>query len=214
MQLYVIGQYTVKCFGKGVVTMVKKVDRRIQRTQNMLIDAFLDLMIEKGYDAITVQDIIDRADVGRSTFYAHFTDKEQLFLSSLDQLRDFLKEQSLKRIDSTEDGKYQFGFSLAMLQHVQSNKLIFKATVRKKGGAMVQQHMQRMLFDLVQQEMSVLLPYTASLSVPQEVVVQFVVNTFYVLLSWWVEENTPCSAVEVDRIFHQLTLSGLGGLNK
>lgn len=194
--------------------MVKKVDRRIQRTHNMLIDAFFDLMIEKGYDAITVQDIIDKADVSRSTFYAHFVDKEQLFLSGIDQLRDFLREQSRSRILSGKEGNYQFGFSLAMLQHVQGNKLIYKATVRKKGGALVQQHMQRMLAELVQNEISVLLPYTSSLTVPQEVVVQFVVNTFFVLLSWWVEGNTPCSAAELDRIFHQLTFSGLSGLKK
>jgi AcrR family transcriptional regulator len=70
----------------------KKEDRRVQRTRTMLFDALLDLIIEKGYEAITVQDIIDRANVGRSTFYSHFSDKEQLLLGNIDQLRESLKQ--------------------------------------------------------------------------------------------------------------------------
>ncbi len=46
----------------------------IQRTRNMIFDAFIDMMFERGYDALTIQDIIDQANVGRSTFYSHFAD--------------------------------------------------------------------------------------------------------------------------------------------
>lgn len=192
--------------------MAKKEDRRVQRTRNMLYDALMDLMIEKGYDAITVQDIIDRANVGRSTFYSHFPDKEQLLLDSIGQLRGFLKEQSVNRSLPEVQGEYRFGFSLAMLQHVQSHKLIYKANVNKKGGAVVLQHMQGMLADLAREEVAELLPSSASLPIPQEVAVEFVVNTFLTLLAWWVDQNMPCSAIEVDRIFHKLTLSGLSAL--
>ena len=59
-------------------------DRRIARTHRLLQEALISLMGERGYDILTVQDIIDRADVGRSTFYAHFKDKEDLLMASLD----------------------------------------------------------------------------------------------------------------------------------
>lgn len=190
----------------------KKEDRRVQRTRNMLYEALLDLMIEKGYEAITVQDIIDRANVGRSTFYSHFLDKEQLLLGSIDRLREFLKQQSVNRSLPEVSGEYRFGFSLAMLQHVQSHKRIYKATVGKKGGALVLQHMQRMLADLTRDEIAVLLPSSASLPISQDVAVEFVVNTFLTLLTWWVDRNMPCSAADMDRIFHKLTLSGLSAL--
>ena len=55
----------------------RKVDRRIQRTRQLLDDALIELILEKGYDNITVQNIVDQANVGRSTFYAHFLDKDE-----------------------------------------------------------------------------------------------------------------------------------------
>lgn len=191
--------------------MKKMEDRRILRTRNMLFDAFLDLMIEKGYETITVQDIIDRANVGRSTFYLHFTDKESLLMSSIDQLRVFLKEQSSNHAPSEIPGQYQFGFSLAMLQHAQSHKRLYKAIVGKKGGASVLYHMQRMLSELIRDDIAVLLPYS-SLLIPRETVIDFVVNTFMTLLTWWMDQNMPCSATDANHIFHKLTLSGLNGL--
>ena len=68
----------------------KKEDRRSQRTRRLLHQAIMSLMQEKRYDTITVQDIIDRADVGRSTFYAHFQDKEDLLNSNLEEILDDL----------------------------------------------------------------------------------------------------------------------------
>jgi AcrR family transcriptional regulator len=58
-----------------------KTDRRIQRTRELLQKALIELIGERGYDAITVQEIVDRANVGRTTFYAHFNSKDGLFMS-------------------------------------------------------------------------------------------------------------------------------------
>src|SRR5690242_18297174 len=66
-------------------------DRRIQRTRRLLHEAILELIHERGWDAITVQDVCERADVGRSTFYVHFADKEELLVSGFGQLRDHLR---------------------------------------------------------------------------------------------------------------------------
>ncbi len=191
---------------------VKKEDRRVHRTRNMLHEALLDLIIEKGYEAITVQDIIDRANVGRSTFYSHFQDKEHLLKSNIGQLRDFLKQQRVHRaLPEVSDG-YRFGFSLAMLQHVQSHKRIYKAVAGKQSGALVMYHMHKMLADLTREEIMVLFPCTDSLTIPQDVAIQFVVNSFWSLVTWWMDQNTPYSADEMDRMFHTLTLSGITAL--
>ena len=60
-----------------------KIDRRIRRTRDTLGDALVELIREKPFDSITVQEILDRAGVGRSTFYTHYSDKQDLFLGEI-----------------------------------------------------------------------------------------------------------------------------------
>lgn len=190
----------------------RKEDRRVRRTREMLHEAFLDLMIEKGYDDITVQDVIDRANVGRSTFYSHFADKEQLLIEANARTREFLRQQGLSRGTPEASGEPRFGFSLAMLEHAQSHKRIYRASVGKKGGTFVLQQMQRTITDLAHDEVAGLFPDLAALPVPTDVVVAFVANTFSTILVWWLDQNTPGSALDVDQIFHRLVFSGLGSL--
>src|SRR5258706_11054555 len=66
------------------------VDRRIRRTQRSLHEALISLVLEKNYDLITVQEILDRADVGRSMFYPHFDGKDELLISGTHELRNIL----------------------------------------------------------------------------------------------------------------------------
>src|SRR2546429_7962425 len=105
----------------------KPPDRRVQRTRQLLQDALISMMIEKGYEATTVQDIIDRANVGRATFYAHFADKETLLTSRLEDLRSFLSER-----DRQTQGS--LGFSLAMLEHARSHLPVWAAIVGRDSG--------------------------------------------------------------------------------
>src|SRR5690242_15633867 len=71
---------------------VVQTDRRVRRTRRALQNALVGLIAERGYPRTTVQDVLDRADVGRSTFYAHFRDKDALFASCFDDLRTDLEQ--------------------------------------------------------------------------------------------------------------------------
>jgi AcrR family transcriptional regulator len=73
-------------FGREVTMPRETSDRRVERTRRRLQNALMALAFEKRFDAITVQDVLDRADVGRSTFYAHFRSKEDLFRSDFENL--------------------------------------------------------------------------------------------------------------------------------
>ncbi len=72
---------------------MRKVDRRVNRTRRQLREALFNLILEKGYDAVTVEEITARADVGRTTFYLHYHDKEDLLMESIGELVDDLIEQ-------------------------------------------------------------------------------------------------------------------------
>src|SRR5690242_11136102 len=118
----------------------KRPDRRVQRTRQLLQDALIAMMIEKGYEATTVQDIIDRANVGRATFYAHFADKETLLASRLEDLRVFLMERQRQSPG--------LGYSLAMLEHARDHLPVYAAIVGRAGGGFVVQRIRATIAEL------------------------------------------------------------------
>ncbi len=79
----------------------KKIDRRVRRTRNALGDALIALMQEKPFESVTVQQVLDRAGVGRSTFYAHFSDKNDLFLSDLEDFLEMMSMLLLRRREAS-----------------------------------------------------------------------------------------------------------------
>src|SRR5215471_19459582 len=93
-QLFVCEQTRAICPGvdpRGGPVMEKTPDRRVQRTRRLLHKALMSCILEKKYESITVQEILDRADVGRSTFYTHFRDKDELLVSGFGEVQRLLK---------------------------------------------------------------------------------------------------------------------------
>jgi AcrR family transcriptional regulator len=84
----------------------RKDDRRVQRSQQLLRAALLSLIEEKGFEVLTVQEIIDRANVGCATFYAHFASKEELLVSGLDGLRKNSRNRHAPVVAPTNDSSH------------------------------------------------------------------------------------------------------------
>ncbi len=188
----------------------KPQDRRVGRTRKLLEDALYDLIVEKGYDAVTVQDIIDRANVGRSTFYAHYTDKRQLLFSHFGELEAELSEQQRLVRARTEDPiERVFGFSLAMFRHAQEYRRVWGAMVGKQSGFAVLRELQRILEKIVGREIAALAARGLTPVVPPAVTTRFIVNSLLGLHTWWMDEGSRYSAEEVDRMFRVLTKPGI-----
>jgi AcrR family transcriptional regulator len=187
----------------------KTEDRRIQRTRALLLSALLDLIVERGYEEVTVQDIVDRANVGRSTFYKHFLDKRELLLNGVDGLRGSLVQQRSTRDSSVAGRDGLLTFSLLLFQHVQANLRFCRALLSPHSAAVVEPQIQRILADLVREELAVCISPDAELAVPLDVVIQYTVSAFLGLLRWWMEQPTPCSAEEIDRQFRALTIPAI-----
>lgn len=189
----------------------KAEDRRVQRTRKLLQEALMALIVEKGYEAVTVQDIIDRANVGRSTFYDHFLDKQALLVSGFEQLHAFLSQQ---HPIVTASGELRMGFSLPMFEHACSYRPVYRAMIGKQSGAVVRKEIQQLLTGLVHAELVTLTPSTAT-PVAIEIVVQYTVSAFMGLLAWCADHDTPATAAEIDAIFQRLTMPGvLAGLGR
>lgn len=180
------------------------------RTRRLLEEALYALIVEKGYDAVTVQDVIDRANVGRSTFYAHYVDKRQLLFSHFAELEAELAEQQrLVRARTSDPVERVFGFSLAMFRHANDYRRVWGAMVGKQSGAAVLGELQRMLERIVGREIGALVPRGSTPTVPAEVVTRFFVNSLLGMHTWWLDEGSRYTAEEVDRMFRALTRPGI-----
>jgi AcrR family transcriptional regulator len=109
------------------MTRSEKLDRRSRRSRRLIVDALLALMLEKRFDRITVQEIIDRADVGRSTFYAQFRNKEDVLESELARVFSLLHEEHLA---ADQDPAEHLLPSLKLFRHVQEMQPLYPALVR------------------------------------------------------------------------------------
>jgi len=102
-------------------------DRRTQKTKKFLAEALRDLILEKGYDAVTIQDIIDRANVGRSTFYAHYESKEQLLVGNINF------QQALVHPPAAQQA-YPMNINLAYLfSHTKEHLSLLKGIAGTRG---------------------------------------------------------------------------------
>lgn len=181
-----------------------RTDRRVRRTQHALLHALMELAVERGYERVTVQDIIDRADVGRSTFYAHFRDKEDLFLSGFE---DELREMFGPAAAAVEaDGVGAEAPSLRLFQHAARHGDLYQALARR-GGAwpLVQRRMEKTLAQVFEQRLREIPPRELQV----EVVARYLASGLLGLLSWWLDDGMRLDAVLMAQTFHTLASDGL-----
>ena len=187
--------------------MKTKTDRRVRRTQQLLEQALLSLIKEKAFESISVQEIIDRANVGRATFYEHYDNKEDLLQSGFDGLEARLKERQREALacGSNLDERL-FAFSHELLAHAYEHRDVFPAMVGKRGGAVIQHVLRKLLVGLVREDVKSGTPKEGANSVPAEAIVQFLANGLFGLLVWWLNGRMRLSVEDVNAIFRQLAV--------
>lgn len=182
--------------------MSDKNDRRSRRTRHLLGRAWLELIREKGYDAITVNDIIERANVGRSTFYAHYHDKNDLFIKEVDRVIDALHSDAHR---DPRDEEWYFP-SLGLFRHVGEEYQLYKALVWSSGMDLFVRQLQKSLARRIEHGMQ---ESGKTYELPIPVLSTFVASSFLTLLQWWLENKMAYSPEEIDDMFKRLVRSGI-----
>ncbi len=121
-------------------------DRRIQRTRETLRHAFMQLLKDRDWDQIRVQDICDLANVGRSTFYNHYVDKEGLLVGGLSDLGDYIRSNYAKR-----PGAPALWFARGILDHASMNEDMFRVMQSNKSGAIIQARFRQLASELARE---------------------------------------------------------------
>jgi AcrR family transcriptional regulator len=183
------------------VTTEKRQDRRVRRTKQLLGTALLSLIVEKSYDKITVQDLIDRADVGRSTFYAHYETKDDLLIAGLDHLTADIEAHLA---DDPSDAAAILP-SLGVFRHVAEHHSLFKPLIGTRGIDLVHQA----AFDAFTQRARSAIDRRAEAGeqteIPPDARAAFAAGSLMAILAWWLDNNMPYPPEQMADIYRQMT---------
>lgn len=185
----------------------ESVDRRSLRTRIALRDALLELIAERGWDDIAVQDVCERANIGRSTFYLHYPNKDALLQGGLEGLQAELQRQARAWSDNASpstEALEGFHFALGLIEHVHEQRKVFRGMIGRRSGYVVQQRFREMVIRLITVELS-----ESTGSFPRGAVARWLAGAFVELLSWWIEQRTPLPPKELAALFNELSRSAL-----
>lgn len=180
-------------------------DRRVLRTCRMIKQALADLMHAKRYEDITVQDIIDRADVGRSTFYAHYTDKEQAAQEILEEMMD-----SITREVKTEEGKETPVFPIAgLFRSLQGQSAAYGIWQSGRGREYLFSVGQAYWKSRIERELRSRPAGRGGPPIPYPVAAEMLTGAATALLNWWIKKKMPHSPEEMQEMFDRMMLPGI-----
>lgn len=181
----------------------RKTDQRVLRTRERLGDALIALMRERNFDDITVKDVLDRAGVSRATFYVHYSDKDDLFLSDVE---DFLKNVSTALKRQGANPKRLLPVQ-EFFVHIRNAHELYVAFV-KSGKihdfrALGQGLFARSIEERLQMS-----------AVPQDPIsrsahAHALAGCFFSLLDWWIDKGMKADPQEMDDLFHRMAWRGL-----
>ncbi|HEP1809642.1 TetR/AcrR family transcriptional regulator [Streptococcus suis] len=154
-------------------------DRRIAKTKRAIFQAFLTLLNDKGYDEMRVQDVIDLADVGRSTFYAHYASKEAL----LEELcHDLFHHLFTGREDA--DVKTLLAH---IFKHFRTNQDRVASLLLSRNAYFLRELEAELKHDIFPKVVEDYMQGKGNL--PEDLLVHFVVTTFVETVSWWLQQR-------------------------
>ncbi|MDX2161519.1 MAG: TetR/AcrR family transcriptional regulator [bacterium] len=182
-------------------------DRRRARTRKMLADALIALTLERGYDPITIQDIADRADLSRATFYLHYDDKDDLLINCLKDMYDaFMADKpGFTTADLRRDGHPP---SLVAFQQAEEFRDLYRVLQRASTAHALNASIKAYLAGQIRKQFT---DYAAaagigSFHLPFDVLIEHMASSLIGLILWWLENDTPYTALDMARLYHTMNV--------
>ena len=173
--------------------MTKKIDRRVLRTRKQLSEALFGLIFEKEYESITIQDITDRADLNRATFYLHYGTKEELLAAALEQRFDLLVAQMDNMLSKTQDWSDPRDVQL-VFDHAAANLKLYQLLLGDKGQVYIVNRVIEYIAAVDRRICEQSVGDVGKLPIPVDVMNHFTAGALFSSLRWWVLNDMPHSA--------------------
>jgi AcrR family transcriptional regulator len=186
--------------------MARKLDRRVQRTRKLLRDAMMSLILEEGYDAISIQDITEKANLGRATFYLHFKDKDELLLDVIEQfIEDFMAQvpqisQAQWRLDDTKAITRLFDFAA---EHYDLYRILIIGSGGITAANQLRHSVAENIAGIIQKEID---EQGAQPVIPVDFIANHFAGSLLATIYWWLDSDLAYSAEEMAEMFQKANL--------
>lgn len=188
----------------------KKEDLRVIRTKKLIFTAFINLIQEKDYNSITVQDISDRAMINRSTFYSHFKDKQDV----LDQVFSYALTPMFQNIESDilEEGciirkERLVKILTRIFKMVAKNRSFYVMALEGQNNFGMADCFRNFLTEHFSNIFSRMHVKDGEDVIPMDFIILYIVTTFMSSLKWWIDTNCSMSAEKMARLLMKIISS-------
>jgi AcrR family transcriptional regulator len=179
-------------------------ERRRLQTRRQLIHTTLQLVLEKGYDTITIQDITDQADLGRGTFYIHFKDKEDVVWAAIQDMILEMEQEAHSKFKRGVLPYEEFYGLLNIYQHAEKNRSLYRVVFGGQGSAVLTGRVYDLLANVVLNDIrSTPEPQENTFNIPEEIEAQMLAGMLARLLYWWLEKPNHYSARQMAEMTYQ-----------
>ncbi|MFO7537830.1 MAG: TetR/AcrR family transcriptional regulator [Chloroflexota bacterium] len=171
----------------------QKLDRRVRRTRRLLREALLALMQEQPFETITIQEITDRADLNRATFYLHYGSKDELLADGLEASFDELVAQ-FDELSPENPVWDDISSILLTFRHMADHADLYKMLLSEKGSSYIVFRIINYTAAYGRQQLQASLPPGTPLPVTSELVCHHIAGSLFALVAWWLQNDMPYSA--------------------
>lgn len=189
----------------------QKIDRRVMRTQRMIREALADLIEEKGFDAITVRDLTERADINRGTFYLHHRDKfdllEQYENELFQEIEAIAKKVDVEDLKRFNEKQQPVTFIVKLLEYIQANAKFMNAVLGPRGNVAFQikfkEHLKSNVGRVFIKEAEV-----ENMKIPKEYLLSYLVSAHLGVIQEWLKNGLKETPQEVSLYIATISLLG------
>ncbi len=180
-------------------------DRRIRRTQKLLGEAFIALVLEKGYKNITIQDVTERADIGYRTFFRHYSGLDALSLDiakeRLDELYAALNlPEAGEEVSDPIRAFYESG--VALFEHIKKNQRVFQVLLLDNNLRFILDPVMK----AAQEKSETLLNGIPNPNIPVQIASNHIIASIFALMRWWLENDMPHPPQRMGEIYTDLII--------
>lgn len=190
---------------------MKKTDLRVKRTNKMIVEAFIRLVEEKGFDQVTVQDIADEAMINRATFYAHYKDKhdlyEKIFNQAVEAFTSVLSPDDLVTGNRLRIKKVEL-LMTNIYQNIQKNSKFYLTIM--DGASM--EILRKRIADILNEQYAHIfnrLKITENdIEVPMDFIIEYMTSIFIGTLHWWLTTDSSMTPEHLAKLVIKLVGNG------